>query len=67
VKSELIWIKYDKPFYPESTNRNTFINGAWINKWSQHFLASDTLIFFLTKDNNTSEIERIKTNLKTKK
>lgn len=60
VKSETVWIDYDEPFYPNSSNRNTFITGTWINKWSQDFCASDTLRIYLTKYDTESEIETIK-------
>jgi hypothetical protein len=60
----MLWIKYDEPFYPDSTNRNTFINGLWINKWSQHFQAGDTLIFYLTPNHTTSNIKKQKSHEK---
>ncbi len=63
VKSEKEFIDFDKPIYPDSTNRNTFIFGTWIDKWSQDFCVSDTLIIYLSRQDVKSEIEKIKAKL----
>lgn len=64
VKSESIDVDFDKPVYPDPRNRGTFIVSTSIDKWSQDFRAGDTLIFYLTRDDRNSEIERIKNEIK---
>lgn len=66
VKSELIYVDFDKPVYPDPKNRKTFLVCTSIEKWSQDFRTGDTLIFYLTRDDRKSEIENIKSEIKNK-
>lgn len=40
VSSESKFVDYNKPFYPDSTNANSFITGTWISQNSESFLVS---------------------------
>lgn len=60
VKSESIFIDYEEPVFPEPNKRETFITGAWIDKWSKEFKTGDTLTIYLVRDNRKAEIERAK-------
>lgn len=66
VKTETSWINYDQPFYPDTTNKSTFIKGVWIDKWSQDFKINDTLTIYLSKDNPAIEIEKSQDDIKSK-
>jgi hypothetical protein len=66
VKTELTWVDYKQPYYPDPNNKNTYIYGIWINKWSQDFTVNDTLIIYLSKDNLPREIEQTQVPKKTK-
>lgn len=66
VKTETSWIDYDQPFFPDPSNKNTFIKGQWIDKWSQDFAIHDTLIIYLSKDNLTLEIEKSQADITSK-
>ena len=50
VKSDSYWKEFDKPHYPDSTNKNTCLVGTWLDKWSQDFAFKDSLIIYLTRD-----------------
>lgn len=63
VKSEYKWIDYDSPLYFNSKDSTSYIIGTDIEKWSQHFSVDDTIIFYLTKDDEKTEIEKIKSEL----
>ena len=55
---------FDKPFYPDSTNQNSYILSTWIEKYSGNFkIKSDSLIIYLDEKNLTKEIELIKRKL----
>ncbi|GAB2786772.1 hypothetical protein GCM10027275_34130 [Rhabdobacter roseus] len=60
VKSESIFIDYEKPVYPDPNNRGTFITGTWIDKWSKEFKTGDTLSIYLAKEDTKTEIEKIR-------
>ena len=58
VKSESYFIDYEKPFYPDSSNRNTFMVGTWIGKYSENFaIISDSIIVYLDILDVKREIE----------
>lgn len=60
VKSELEFIEYDSPFYPNPANRGTFIIGTSIDKFSKNFeVKSDSIIIYLDEDNLEKEIHAI--------
>ena len=60
VKSESISVDYDEPVYPDPNNRETFITGIWIDKWSKEFKTGDTLTIYLVREDRRAEIERAK-------
>ena len=61
IKSESQSVDYDEPLNPDSTNRNSFITGAWIEKYSQDFISrNDSLIIYLDTDNLEEELKEIK-------
>ena len=65
IESEGISVDYDEPFYPDPSNKNTFMTGTWINKFSEDFKVSgDTIILYLEEDNLEKEIQRIKEHLR---
>lgn len=65
LKSQSESIEYDEPFYPDPNNRQTFVTGTWIEKYSEKFSAlSDTITFFLDTIDTKGEIERIKATLR---
>ena len=58
VKSESYFIDYEKPFYPDSNNKNTFTIGTWIKKYSENFAVnSDSLLVYLDILDVNREIE----------
>jgi hypothetical protein len=67
LKKESESIDFDKPFYPDPNNRNSYISSTWIEKYSGNFkIKSDSLIIYLDEKNLTKEIELIKIKLKNK-
>ena len=60
VKSESIFVDYEEPVYPDPNNRETFITGTWINKWSKEFKTGDTLSIYLVREDEKAEVERNK-------
>ena len=67
LKKESESIEFDKPFYPDPKNQNTYILSTWIDKYSNNFeVKSDSLIIYLDEKNQTKEIESIKRKLKNK-
>jgi hypothetical protein len=60
IKSESISVDYDEPVYPDPNNRETFITGTWIEKWSQDFSTRDTLSIYLMKEDTKAEVETIR-------
>ena len=54
----------EKPFYPDSSNKSTFITGTWINKWSEKFFVNDTLIIYLSTNDIYSEVEELQNRLR---
>jgi hypothetical protein len=65
IKSKSDFITYDKPFYPDSTNKNTFVTGTWINQYSEHFdFNADTNLFYLDTISLNKEIQKAQTNFK---
>ena len=60
-------IDFDEPFYPDPTNKNSYIVATWIEKYSGNFkIKSDSLIIYLDENNLTKEIELAKRKLKNK-
>lgn len=54
-------VDFDEPVYPDSSNRNTFIVGTWIEKYSQNFESkNDRLIIYLDIENFEEEIKELK-------
>ncbi|HHT23461.1 MAG TPA: carboxypeptidase-like regulatory domain-containing protein [Bacteroidales bacterium] len=49
VKSETEWVEYDETLSPNPSDKDNFILGTWIEKWSTDFQTKDTLIFFLER------------------
>ena len=67
LKKESEFVEYKEPFYPNPNNKNTFITGTWIEKYSGDFkIKSDSLLIYLDENNLTKEIELIKEELKNK-
>ncbi|WP_157208824.1 carboxypeptidase-like regulatory domain-containing protein [Mariniflexile maritimum] len=67
LKRESESVDFDKPFYPNPNNRNSFILSTWIEKYSGNFeIKSDSLIIYLDEKNLVKEIELIKQQLKNK-
>jgi hypothetical protein len=61
IKKESEFIEYEKPFYPNPNNKNTFVTGTWVEKYSGNFkVKSDSLIIYLDKNNLNKEIELIR-------
>jgi hypothetical protein len=62
LKSKSEFVNYEKPFYPDTSTKSTYITGAWINQFSDHFtycgeLASgESMIFYLDTINPQKEI-----------
>ena len=67
VKSETKWVDFNEPLTNDSKAKTSDLTGTWIEKWSQNFTAGDTLLIYLTKDDEKAEIEKIETELKIKK
>lgn len=55
IKSESISVDYDQPIYPDPNNRNTFITGTWIDKWSTDLRTGDTLSIYLSREDTKAE------------
>lgn len=65
LKSESDFVNYEKPFYPDTNNKGTFIVGTWIEKYSENFAFSgDTVLFYLDTINPKKEIEKIKAQIR---
>ena len=64
VKSETKWVDFNEPLSIESKSKTSELKGTWLEKWSQNFAVSDTLIIYLTKEDEKAEIEKIKSELK---
>ena len=58
IKTETKWIDFNKPYYPDPKNANTYITGTWINRWSENFTIADTLIVYLSKEDSTQNITK---------
>ena len=58
VKSESVSVDYDEPVYSDPKNRDNFITGTWIEKWSTEFKTGDTLTIYLTRDHEIAELKR---------
>ena len=66
IKSISQSVDFDEPVYPDSTNRNTFKVGSWIEKYSQDFESkNDSLIIYLDTENFEKEIKDLKEKEKT--
>ena len=47
---------FDKPIYPDTINKNTFIVASWIEKYSRDFqVKDDSLVIYLDDDNIEKE------------
>ncbi len=67
LKKESEFVEYEKPFYPNLNNKDNFVTGTWIEKYSGNFkIKSDSLLIYLDENNLTKEIELIKQELKNK-
>lgn len=56
---------FDKPIYPDTTNRTTFIIASWIEKYSRNFqVRNDSLFIYLDDYNPEKEKETIKRKIK---
>ena len=65
LKKDSEFVEYKEPFYPNPNNKNTFMSGTWIGKYSGEFkIKSDSLIIYLEENNLNEEIEWIKKQLK---
>ncbi len=65
IQSKSESLDYDEPIYPDSNNKNTFITGTWIEKYSKKFsVLSDTVIFYLDTIDVASEIKKTKAKLR---
>ncbi len=60
IESELISVKYDQPIYLDPKDRNTFIIGTSIDKWSTDFRTGDTLSIYLVREDIKGEVEKIR-------
>ena len=61
LRSKTKFIDYEKPFYPNPEKEDTFMNGAWINNFSQNFsVYNDSLLIYLDDNNITKELENIR-------
>ncbi len=61
IKSKSQSVDFDEPVYPDSTNRNTYKTGSWIEKYSQDFESkNDSLIIFLDTESFEEEIKTLK-------
>ncbi|HEY4651206.1 MAG TPA: hypothetical protein VIG72_07315 [Pontibacter sp.] len=63
VTSESVSIDYTAPVYPDPENRETFVTGTWVNKWSTEFRTGDTLSIYLAREDIKAEVERNKKEL----
>ncbi|TYB73817.1 carboxypeptidase-like regulatory domain-containing protein [Bizionia saleffrena] len=67
LKKQSEFIEYEEPFYPNPYNKNTFVTGTWVEKYSGNFkIKSDSLIIYLDEKKINKEIELIKGKLKKK-
>jgi len=64
VKSETKYIKFNKRFYYTPSDTSSYSEGIDIEKWSTDFLAGDTLKLYLSKDDEKTEIEKLKSKIK---
>jgi hypothetical protein len=56
---------FNKPIYPDTTNKKTFIVGSWIEKYSRNFqVRNDSLFIYLDDSNPENEKETIKNKIK---
>ena len=63
VTSESVSIDYTAPVYPDPENRETFVTGNWVDKWSTEFRTGDTLSIYLAREDIKAEVERNKKEL----
>ncbi len=60
IRSESQSVDFDEPVYPYSSDRNTFIVGTWIEKYSHDFeFENDSLIIYLDIENFEEEIKEL--------
>jgi hypothetical protein len=65
IKHDSESFEFDKPIYPDTTNKNTFIVVSWIEKYSRNFqIKGDSLIIYLDDDNIEKEKEKINDRIK---
>lgn len=65
VKSESQSGDFDEPVYPDPSERNTFITGTSMEKYSQNFESKDdSLIVYLDTENFEKELREIKEKIK---
>ncbi len=56
---------FDKPIYPNTTNKRVFIVASWIEKYSRNFqVKNDSLFIYLDDYNPEKEKETIKNKIK---
>jgi len=66
VKSETEYIEYKDTLFL-SSNKDSYLLGVDIEKWSQNFAVDDTIRIYLTKKDIEGEVEKIQTKLKSQK
>lgn len=65
VKSELELVRFDQPFYPDSSRQGTFLTGISVKKFSGDFaIVGDTIIFYLDTLDFDKEIKTFKSSLR---
>jgi hypothetical protein len=58
VTTESVFIYYEEPVYPDPYNRETFITGTSVDKWSKEFRTGDTLRIYLAREDLKAEVEK---------
>ena len=67
LKKQSEFIEYEEAFYPNPHNKNTFVTGTWVEKYSGNFkIKSDSLIIYLDENKLNKEMELIKGKLRKK-
>lgn len=66
VKSQTEYVEYKDTLFL-SSNKDSYLLGVDIEKWSQNFAVDDTLRIYLTKKDIEGEVEKIQTKLKSQK
>lgn len=65
VKSKSSFVTYDKPFYPDTTDTNSFIIGTEITEYSENFaVTKDGEVYYLDTINVSQEINDIQNRIR---